>query len=87
MDALSDDEDRGLALTPPHGYAAGVEAVAVALRHAHEEMGVRRGVRALARVNQPGGYDCPGCAWPDPAHAHVAPDCVETEFRAANARS
>ena len=23
-------------------------------------------VRALAQVNQNGGYDCPGCAWPEP---------------------
>ncbi len=22
--------------------------------------------KALLRVNQPGGFDCPGCAWPDP---------------------
>jgi molybdopterin-dependent oxidoreductase alpha subunit len=24
--------------------------------------------RALLRVNQPTGFDCPGCAWPDPKH-------------------
>lgn len=24
------------------------------------------GVRSLARVNQPDGFDCPGCAWPEP---------------------
>ncbi|MDG2303186.1 MAG: FdhF/YdeP family oxidoreductase [Candidatus Binatia bacterium] len=24
------------------------------------------GVRSLAHVNQPDGFDCPGCAWPEP---------------------
>jgi len=23
-------------------------------------------VRCLLRINQPGGFDCPGCAWPEP---------------------
>ena len=26
------------------------------------------GSRTLARMNQPEGFDCPGCAWPDPKH-------------------
>ncbi len=26
-------------------------------------------VRALTQVNQPDGFDCPGCAWGDPRHA------------------
>ncbi len=25
-----------------------------------------RGFKALAKLNQQGGHDCPGCAWPDP---------------------
>jgi formate dehydrogenase major subunit len=24
--------------------------------------------RALLSMNQPDGFDCPGCAWPDPRH-------------------
>jgi anaerobic selenocysteine-containing dehydrogenase len=27
-----------------------------------------RGVGTLLRMNQPAGFDCPGCAWPDPKH-------------------
>ena len=27
-----------------------------------------RGTRALLRMNQDGGFDCPGCAWPEPDH-------------------
>src|ERR1700727_105290 len=26
------------------------------------------GMATLAHMNQPGGFDCPGCAWPDPKH-------------------
>jgi molybdopterin-dependent oxidoreductase alpha subunit len=33
-------------------------------------MGVRRGTRALRALNQPEGFDCPSCAWPDPDPEH-----------------
>jgi len=29
-------------------------------------MGIVRGTRTLLRLNQVGGVDCPGCAWPEP---------------------
>lgn len=29
-------------------------------------MGVARGVRTLLKLNQKTGFDCPGCAWPEP---------------------
>ena len=29
-------------------------------------MGPVRTLRTLARINQVGGFDCPGCAWPEP---------------------
>jgi molybdopterin-dependent oxidoreductase alpha subunit len=29
-------------------------------------MGVRRTTRTLLKLNQPVGFDCPGCAWPEP---------------------
>ncbi|MDQ2921043.1 MAG: FdhF/YdeP family oxidoreductase, partial [Acidobacteriota bacterium] len=31
-----------------------------------EEMGVGRGLRTLLKLNQKDGFDCPGCAWPEP---------------------
>ncbi len=31
-------------------------------------MNVPADTRALLRMNQPQGFDCPGCAWPDPKH-------------------
>jgi molybdopterin-dependent oxidoreductase alpha subunit len=36
------------------------------LRHARDQMGLRRGASTLLRLNQPDGFDCPGCAWPEP---------------------
>lgn len=42
----------------------------LALRDATRQLLVQRNplaaARALLRVNQPDGFDCPGCAWPEP---------------------
>src|SRR4051812_28760456 len=40
-----------------------------------DQMGSRRTARTLLRLNQPGGFDCPGGAWPDPYHTHTAEFC------------
>ncbi len=50
----------------PADYAAGFKGVSVALNHAIEEMGFNRAMKTLAKMNQEKGFDCPGCAWPDP---------------------
>ncbi|MFK7946867.1 MAG: FdhF/YdeP family oxidoreductase [Saprospiraceae bacterium] len=56
----------GIKLTKPANYAAGVTGVKVAMEHAIQEMGAIRAFQTLAKMNQKGGFDCPGCAWPDP---------------------
>ena len=53
-------------LTKPATYAAGANAVKVALDHAITQMGAIRAFKTLAKLNQKNGFDCPGCAWPDP---------------------
>ncbi|MEL6918708.1 MAG: FdhF/YdeP family oxidoreductase, partial [Bacteroidota bacterium] len=45
---------------------AGLTGVKVALQHAIKEMGIARSANALPNMNQKDGFDCPGCAWPDP---------------------
>jgi molybdopterin-dependent oxidoreductase alpha subunit len=50
--------------SPAGGWGA-LRAVAQALR---EQSVVLKGSEALLRMNQPDGFDCPGCAWPDPKH-------------------
>ena len=46
--------------------AAGVTAVGVSMKRAVEQMGVRRTAQTLLKLNQTDGFDCQGCAWPDP---------------------
>lgn len=71
-----DIDEAKLAVTPPKEQAAGVTAVAVALDRAVEEMGIVRTARTLTRVNQRHGFDCPGCAWPEPTgHRRPAEFC------------
>ncbi|MDT0379943.1 FdhF/YdeP family oxidoreductase [Streptomyces sp. DSM 42041] len=59
----------------PQRAAAGLPAVGHSLRHATAQMGVRRTALTLLRVNQPDGFDCPGCAWPEPERTHRAEFC------------
>lgn len=54
----------------PHHAAGGLRAVATAMRHVSDQMGLVRGTPTLLRLNQVEGFDCPGCAWPDPAAGH-----------------
>ena len=64
-EARVDDEE--MRIGEPETSAVGVPGVAVSMRYALSEMGPARSVRTLLRVNQKDGFDCPGCAWPDPA--------------------
>ncbi|WP_129782459.1 FdhF/YdeP family oxidoreductase [Peristeroidobacter soli] len=55
-------------MRPYHGAAGGWDAL-VSTRRALKEQGApATGARALLKANQPDGFDCPGCAWPDPKH-------------------
>ncbi|WP_224360942.1 FdhF/YdeP family oxidoreductase [Hyalangium versicolor] len=61
---------------PVQEVAGGVPAVVSSLRHAWGEMGPVRGTQLLLQLNQKDGFDCPGCAWPDPdAERSVAEFC------------
>ncbi|WP_434385972.1 FdhF/YdeP family oxidoreductase [Melittangium boletus] len=59
----------------PASAAGGVTAVVKAMQHAWGEMGPVRGTKTLLQVNQAHGFDCPGCAWPDPAHRSAFEFC------------
>ena len=58
-----------LRVGPPKTVAAGLPGVWASVQHARDQLGVRRAAATLLKVNQPDGFDCPGCAWPDPHHA------------------
>jgi hypothetical protein len=49
---------------PAGGWGA-LRATASALR---KQSIALKGSKALLSMNQPAGFDCPGCAWPDPEH-------------------
>ncbi|HEU4554341.1 MAG TPA: FdhF/YdeP family oxidoreductase [Chitinophaga sp.] len=59
-------EFTGLRLSKPKDVAAGLPAVMVSAQHILKEAGALRGMKALLKLNQKGGFDCPSCAWPDP---------------------
>src|ERR1700752_5327229 len=63
---MSEDDVAGV--SDYKGAAAGwgaLKAVADAVRG--QKAGLKE-TRGLLRMNQPHGFDCPGCAWPDPKH-------------------
>ncbi|GAA3171934.1 FdhF/YdeP family oxidoreductase [Streptomyces virens] len=62
-------------VTEPQHAAAGLPAIGHTLRMAHQQMGVKRTALTLLSVNQKDGFDCPGCAWPEPEHRHRAEFC------------
>ncbi len=59
-------ETETLHITPPRQSAAGLTGVMVALEHAARYMAPGAALRTSLAMNQVGGFDCPGCAWPDP---------------------
>jgi len=63
---MSEDEVPGVG--DYEGAAAGwgaLKAVADAVRG---QQAIVKETRGLLNMNQPHGFDCPGCAWPDPIH-------------------
>ena len=56
----------GIELKKIPSSAVGYTAVKSAITHIKEEVGLVKGVGLLAKLNQKNGFDCPGCAWPDP---------------------
>ena len=50
----------------PKDKAVGTKAVTNSLKHVNRQAGANRGAKAIYRLNQKGGFDCPSCAWPDP---------------------
>ena len=67
-------------IDPIAKVAGGVPAIIQATRSAWGEIGIVRGTRTLLKMNQVGGVDCPGCAWPEPdtrSHAEFCENGVK----------
>jgi molybdopterin-dependent oxidoreductase alpha subunit len=65
-EALTSEKLTGLKLKKAKESAAGMSAVISSVKHIASEVGLGRGAKVLLNLNQKGGIDCPGCAWPDP---------------------
>lgn len=50
------------------GAAAGWGALKAVAEAVRGQMDIVKETRGLLSMNQPHGFDCPGCAWPDPKH-------------------
>ncbi|MFE2277515.1 FdhF/YdeP family oxidoreductase [Streptomyces sp. NPDC059454] len=62
--------DDRLEVTPPKTWAAGVPAVYHAMKYSLDQTSARRTGLTLLNLNQVRGFDCPGCAWPEPEPGH-----------------
>tara|TARA_R110002096_G_scaffold115365_2_gene249837 strand:- start:44748 stop:47075 length:2328 start_codon:yes stop_codon:yes gene_type:complete len=63
---LSPEKFTGLKLEKAKSSAAGLAGVWAAVNHVLGAMNPLRASKVLFELNQKGGIDCPGCAWPDP---------------------
>ncbi|TDK25034.1 FdhF/YdeP family oxidoreductase [Luteimonas aestuarii] len=57
------------------GPAGGWDSLKSVARHLHEQHIPVRGAKTLLSMNQPDGFDCPGCAWPDRDHTSTFEFC------------
>ena len=70
------DELTPLEQTQPGTIAGGIPAIVQSMRFALGEAGLVKGAKLLLHLNQTDGFDCPGCAWPDPdSHRSTAEFC------------
>ncbi len=53
---------------PYGGPAGGWPALLSSFKHVKEQGIVALGALTMLKANQPDGFDCPGCAWPDANH-------------------
>lgn len=58
-------EDNPPILSKPKTVAAGIPAVLSSIKHSYKN-GLLSSIHNLSKVNRHNGFDCPGCAWPDP---------------------
>jgi molybdopterin-dependent oxidoreductase alpha subunit len=74
---MSEKASRGPSdgIHPYAGPAGGWGALRAVARALREQMDAVSGGKLLLRNNQPDGFDCPGCAWPDPKHTSAFEFC------------
>ncbi len=56
----------GLKHDQPKTFAGGIDAVLTSLSFLQKEAGIKRSRKLILNFNQFKGFECPGCAWPNP---------------------
>ncbi|MDT7839758.1 FdhF/YdeP family oxidoreductase [Streptomyces justiciae] len=64
---VDEPSEDGLSVSAPKTWATGAPAVVHALQYALGQTSPKRTALTLLNINQTKGFDCPGCAWPEPA--------------------
>jgi molybdopterin-dependent oxidoreductase alpha subunit len=65
----------GIEIEPVREVAGGIPAILSTAKYAWREMGALRSLKLLSQLNQKDGFDCPGCAWPDPEERAATEFC------------
>ncbi|XMO86478.1 FdhF/YdeP family oxidoreductase [Algibacter sp. AS12] len=64
--ALTPEKFENIKTKTPPTNSVGFGALKAALGHANKYMKPLDALKVSLKMNQKGGFDCPGCAWPDP---------------------
>ena len=60
-------------INPYTSPAGGWGASLATFEHLQEQGILLKGSKELWHMNKPGGFDCPGCGWPDPSPSKAEP--------------
>jgi molybdopterin-dependent oxidoreductase alpha subunit len=78
------ETDDDLKVSPPKTKAAGLPSVVSSFVHMHRHgHSVPAAISILSKMNQTDGFDCPGCAWPDPDDRASLTEFCENGAKAA----
>jgi len=66
LHAVPPPQKEKIEASAPKDYAAGLPAITAVFGQIKDEMTLKNCRKTFFSVNQMEGFDCPGCAWPDP---------------------
>ncbi|GAB2688585.1 FdhF/YdeP family oxidoreductase [Aliiglaciecola aliphaticivorans] len=75
-------DSQRIEISSPKDWAAGIPAVISAYKNVTSKAGPFKGTRLLSDLNQIEGFDCPGCAWPDPLNKRATFEFCENGAKA-----
>ena len=79
---LTQTEEIRPVIARPKEIAGGIPSIIESMKHVFGESGMVRGTDELLHLNQFKGFDCPGCAWPDPDDSRALTEFCENGAKA-----